>query len=98
MLLMILSIGIKEKKEWFNELLQVQNQISCEENEKFSGMKVEVMVEGKSHKDEKLLEGRMENNVVVNFKGSANLIGKIVTVKIVCAKTFHMMGELMILK
>ena len=86
------TVSLEEKKEWFNELLQLQNKISLEENEKFSGMKVEVLVEGKSHKDDKLLEGRMENNIVINFKGSANLIGKIVPFKIVCAKTFHMMG------
>ena len=92
------TVSLEEKKEWFNELLQLQNKISLEENEKFSGMKVEVLVEGKSHKDDKLLEGRMENNIVINFKGSASLIGKIVPVKIVCAKTFHMMGELMVLK
>ncbi|MES0342386.1 MAG: TRAM domain-containing protein, partial [Candidatus Humimicrobiaceae bacterium] len=59
------------------------------------GMKVEVLVEGKSHKDGKLLEGRMENNIVINFEGKNDLIGKIVPVKIVRARTFHMMGELM---
>jgi len=88
------TVSIEEKKKWFNELLQVQNKISLEENEKFNGKKVEVLVEGKSHKDKKLLEGRMENNIVINFKGSATLIGKMVPVRIVQAKTFHMMGEL----
>lgn len=88
------TVSLEEKKKWFSELLQVQNQISCEENEKFSGMKVEVLVEGKSHKDDKLLEGRMENNIVINFEGKSDLIGKIVPVKIVRARTFHMMGEL----
>ncbi len=88
------AVPLEEKKKWFNELLQVQNKISCEENEKFSGMKVEVLVEGKSHKDGGLLEGRMENNTVVNFEGSTNLIGKIIPVRIVHARTFHMMGEL----
>lgn len=88
------TVSLEEKKKWFSELLQVQNQISYEENEKFSGMKVEVLVEGKSHKDDKLLEGRMENNIVINFEGKSDLIGKIVPVKIVRARTFHMMGEL----
>ena len=87
------TVSLEEKKKWFNELLQVQNQISYEENEKFSGMKVEVLVEGKSHKDDRLLEGRMENNIVINFEGKSDLIGKIVPVKIVRARTFHMMGE-----
>ena len=88
------TVSLEVKKKWFSELLQVQNQISCEENEKFSGMKVEVLVEGKGHKDDKLLEGRMENNIVINFEGSAGLIGKIVPVRIVRVGTFHMIGEL----
>jgi len=87
-------VSLEEKKKWFSELLQVQNQISCEENEKFSGRKVEVLVEGKSHKDDKLLKGRMGNNIVINFEGKNDLIGKIVPVMIVRARTFHMMGEL----
>ena len=87
-------VSLEEKKKWFDELLQLQNQISLEENEKFTGEKVEVLVEGKSHKDDELLEGRMENNTVINFEGSIDLIGKIVTIKIVRARTFHMMGEL----
>lgn len=87
-------VSLEEKKKWFSELLQVQNQISCEENEKFSGRKVEVLVEGKSHKDDKMLQGRMGNNIVINFEGKNDLIGKIVPVKIVRARTFHMMGEL----
>ena len=89
------TVSTEEKKKWFNELLNLQNQISLEENEKFNGIKVEVLVEGKSYKNEKILEGRMENNIVINFEGSASLIGKIVPVRIIGVKTFHMMGELM---
>lgn len=84
----------EEKKKWFNELLENQNRISYEENKKYIGKKFEVLVEGRSKKGTNLLEGRMENNTIVNFKGDASLIGKIVSVIISRAKTFYLMGDL----
>ncbi|MBA7508928.1 tRNA-2-methylthio-N(6)-dimethylallyladenosine synthase [subsurface metagenome] len=84
----------EEKKKWFKELLETQNRISNEENKKFIGKKFKVLVEGKSVKDGNLLEGRMENNTIVNFKGDTDLIGKIVSVIITRAKTFYLMGDL----
>ena len=84
----------EEKKKWFKELLETQNRISNEENKKFIGKKFKVLVEGKSAKDGNLLEGRMENNTIVNFKGNTGLIGKIVSVIITRAKTFYLMGDL----
>ncbi len=87
-------ILLEEKKKWFKELLETQNRISNEENKKFIGKKFKVLVEGKSVKDGNLLEGRMENNTIVNFKGDTGLIGKIVSVIITRAKTFYLMGDL----
>jgi len=84
----------EEKKKWFKELLENQNRISYEENKKFVCKKFKVLVEGKSRKGEGLLEGRMENNTIVNFKGDAGLIGKIIPVIITGAKTFYLMGDL----
>lgn len=83
-----------EKRKWFKELLEVQNLISFEENKKFINSKVKVLVEGKDTKNSGMLEGRMENNTIVNFKGSTKLVGKIVPVVIKEAKTFYLTGEL----
>jgi tRNA-2-methylthio-N6-dimethylallyladenosine synthase len=84
----------EEKKKWFKELLENQNRISYEENIKYIGKKFEVLIEGRSKKGTNLLEGRMENNTIVNFKGDASLIGKIVSIIITRAKTFYLMGDL----
>ena len=89
-------VSIEEKKRWFNELLQLQNKISLEENETYKGTKAKVLVEGRSPKNSALLEGRMENNIIVNFKGSIDLLEKIVSLKIVDVKTFYLMGELIV--
>ncbi len=87
-------IPMKDKQKWFRELLDIQNMISLEENKKFIGHKFEVLVEGRSKKGTCMMEGRMENNTVVNFRGSAGLIGKILSVKITGAKSFYLMGKL----
>ncbi len=87
-------VPLNEKKKWFKELLETQNTISYQENKKLVGKKFEVLVEGNSAKDGILLEGRMENNTIVNFEGDSSLIGKIVTVIITDAKTFYVMGKL----
>jgi len=83
-----------EKRKWFKELLEVQNRISYEENKKLANKKFEVLVEGKSTKGNNMLEGRMENNEIVNFKGDKKLIGSIVPVTITEARSFYLMGEL----
>jgi tRNA-2-methylthio-N6-dimethylallyladenosine synthase len=88
------NVQPSEKRKWFKELLEVQNRISYEENKKLTGKKFEVLVEGKSTKDSGMLEGRMENNEVVNFKGECALIGNIVPVTITEARAFYLMGKL----
>ncbi|MCL4377131.1 MAG: tRNA (N6-isopentenyl adenosine(37)-C2)-methylthiotransferase MiaB [Actinobacteria bacterium] len=86
------NILIKEKKEWFKELLVIQNKISLEENMKLVDRNYEVLVEGEGSKG--LLEGRLENNCVVNFEGNKNLIGKFVNINIASAKSFYLKGKI----
>ncbi|MCL6087513.1 MAG: tRNA (N6-isopentenyl adenosine(37)-C2)-methylthiotransferase MiaB [Actinobacteria bacterium] len=86
------NISIKEKKEWFKELLVIQNKISLEENMKLVDRNYEVLVEGEGSKG--LLEGRLENNCVVNFEGNKNLIGKFVNINIASAKSFYLKGKI----
>src|SRR3989304_8736946 len=59
-------IPLDEKKKWFRELLEIQNIISFEENNKLIGRKLEGLVEGNGPKDGVLLEGGMEKNTIVN--------------------------------
>ena len=51
-------------------------------------------MEGKSKTDETKLAGRTRTNKLVVFKGSADLIGKLVNVKITEGKLFHLEGVL----
>ncbi|MCD4669356.1 MAG: tRNA (N6-isopentenyl adenosine(37)-C2)-methylthiotransferase MiaB [Actinomycetia bacterium] len=86
-------VSLKEKKEWFGELLEVQNNISFERNKEYVGKMVKVLVEGFSPKDGSMLGGRMENNMIVNFKGKKELIGRIVDIKIEKAMSFYLTGK-----
>ena len=87
------NIPMKEKKQWFNELLLLQNLISMEENNKFVGQILEILVDGASNKD--MMHGRLENSSIVNFKGFDNMEGKIINLKITEAKSFYLFGETM---
>lgn len=84
----------KEIHSNFDRLLEVQNEISLRKNLEFEGKVVEVLVDGESKNDSQMLSGRMENTKIVNFKGSPDLCGKYVKVKITKAHTWSLNGEL----
>lgn len=88
------SVPVEEKKKWFKELLDIQNEISYEDNMKLVGKKFKVLVEGISTKKGVKLEGRLENNTIVNFEGKADLIGKLIWVDITEAKSFYLSGNI----
>jgi len=88
------SVPIEEKKKWFKELVDTQNNISYEENRKLVGRKFKVLVEGLSTKKGTILEGRLENNTIVNFDGETDLIGKLIWVDITDAKSFYLLGNI----
>lgn len=81
-------------KERFQRLLDVQNEISKELNDKLYGDIVEVLVEGPSKTNEEFMTGRTRTNKVVNFKGGQELKGRLVNVKISKTMTWSLDGEL----
>jgi len=87
------NISIKDKKEWFKELLIIQNQISFEENQKIAGRNFEVLVEGEGNKG--LMAGRLENNTVVNFEGDKSMAGKFVNIIVTGARSFYLEGKVL---
>ena len=57
------------------------------------GTEQRVLVEGPSKKDIMELTGRTENNRIVNFQGSPDMIGKFVDIKITDVYTNSLRGE-----
>lgn len=82
------------KHERFNRLVELVNDCSYKNNEKYLGKTLEVLVEGYSKNDKEYLMGRSGQNKLVNFKGDASLIGELVKVKIIDFNTFALQGEI----
>jgi len=80
------------KKERFLRLLEIQNEISKEINDKLKGAELEVLVEGLSKNNENNYTGRTRTNKIVNFKGSEDMVGKLVTVRIDKIQTWSLEG------
>ena len=84
----------EEKSAWFQEMLDVQNEISAELNAAYEGEVQEVLVEGPSKHEPEMLMGRNYANKIVNFKGDSSLKDKLVKVKITKTQTWVLYGEL----
>ncbi|GAA0176845.1 tRNA (N6-isopentenyl adenosine(37)-C2)-methylthiotransferase MiaB [Clostridium sediminicola] len=87
-------IDEKTKHERFNRLLKVINKSVESRNKFYENKTVEVLVEGESKTNDSILMGRTRNFKLVNFEGSKELIGQLVDVKIVRAKPFSLVGEI----
>jgi tRNA-2-methylthio-N6-dimethylallyladenosine synthase len=91
------------KRRRNNELLEIQNAISWEENGPFVGRTVEILVEGPSKAAAKRaaegsalaqLTGRTECDRIVVFDGPRELVGKIIPIKIEEVNSFTLFGEI----
>lgn len=79
-------------KERFGRLLKVINQNIHKKSVALVGSIQSVLAEGIGENGK--IRGRLNNNHLIHFDGDASLIGQIVDVKIVKARTFYLMGEL----
>ena len=76
----------------FDRLLEVLNSGIHEVHEGKIGKTYDVLVE-KECSQEGIITGRSTDNTLVHFKGSKELIGKTVPVRILENKTFYLIGE-----
>lgn len=82
------------KQERFNRMLDLQHEISRHTWEADVGGVQEVLVEGESKMGEGQLFGRSTWNRIVNFSGSPELVGRLVSVKITKSFRNSLLGEL----
>lgn len=85
-------LEVKEKR--LQELNQLVNQYFLENNQKKVGNIEKVLVEGKNENGKTDLYGYTETNKLINFNGSSDIIGKIIDVKVIDAKTWSLDGEI----
>lgn len=84
----------EEKNKRFQELLDILHPINNERNQRMIGNIESVLVEGESKNDKSKLAGRTRGGKLVHFKGDSSIIGEIVDVKIIDAKTWSLEGEI----
>lgn len=88
------NLNIEEKKK---RLYILQNHINVQTmswSRKMFGSIQSILVEGVSNKNIMELYGRTENNRIVTFKGSPNMIGQFANLKIKKIHTHSLKGEL----
>jgi len=83
----------EEKRRRNLALLEIQSAVQLEENRKFIGQEVEVLVEGRSHRDASRLTGRLRTNQIVVFEGPEALAGELVRVRVESATPLTLAGS-----
>lgn len=87
------NVTHEHKQKNFERLLEVQNEISKEINDKLVGKRFEVMSEGKSKNDPNMSSGRTDGGKLVHFEGEIPE-GEFVEVEITAAKTWTLIGKI----
>lgn len=88
------NVSFEVKKANLQRLNKIVNEQYLNGNMRFLNKVVKVLVDGVSKYDDNVLAGYTEHNKLVNFKGSADKIGKIVDVEITLVKTWFMLGKI----
>lgn len=80
-------------KDRFNRLLALVQDISKEQSLKVQGQTLPVLVESVNEQDDRLVTGRLSNNLLVHFPGDASMIGQTVDVYLKACMGFYYYGD-----
>ena len=84
----------EEKIRRLNELIQLQTEISAQQNKKDEGKEFDVLVEGFSKRSREQLCGRTQQNKMVVFPKAGHHIGETVPVRITGSTSATLLGEI----
>ena len=90
------QVSEKQVKEEFNRVLEAVQEVSKERTGGWEGQIVDVLFEEINDHDSSMLTGRMSNNTLVHVIADSSMIGKILPVKLMEAKGFYYIGELVL--
>ncbi|WP_226578963.1 tRNA (N6-isopentenyl adenosine(37)-C2)-methylthiotransferase MiaB [Halobacillus litoralis] len=88
------NVSMEEKKDRLQRLNKIVNQQSADAMKEYEGEVVDVLVEGESKNNPEVLAGYTKRNKLVNFRAPRSVIGQIIPVKVVKAKTWSLDGEM----
>jgi len=83
-----------DKKRRLNALIDLQNQISTEQNRQQEGKDAEVLVEGVSRRDDQMLYGYSRDFRMIHFAGGENRMGRLAQVRLREGHQWGLLGEL----
>ncbi len=82
-------------KEGFDKVLKVVQDTARERVSLMEGKTLDALVEEVNEQDDSLVTARLSNNTIVHFKGTKDLIGKIVPVYLKECHGFYYLGEML---
>lgn len=88
------DVPLEEKTRRLNEIIELQNSMALEANQKCLGKEYEVLIEGTSKRDKNQLIGRTQQNKVCVFDGKGHKIGDYVTVKVNSCTSATLLAEI----
>lgn len=88
------NVPYKEKSAWLRELLAVQDPIGRGIMKSMVGETHRVLVTNKSETESGILVGRNDSNIVCEFEGSENLVGKFVSMKVTGVRSWTLLGSI----
>lgn len=88
----------EEIQRRFDSLVDLVQESAFEQNQRFAGRVVDVLVEGVSKRDDNVLMGRSPHNITVHAAipegvDAEELVGKTISVRIDNARTWYLSGE-----
>ena len=91
---MIDDVTLEEKHRRFDCLKDIVEESTAAYAQTLVGQVKAVLVDGTSKKNDQMLSGYTEENKLVHFQGSSDLVGTIVQVKILESRVYHLAGEM----
>ncbi|MGV2620131.1 UNVERIFIED_CONTAM: tRNA (N6-isopentenyl adenosine(37)-C2)-methylthiotransferase MiaB [Halobacillus marinus] len=88
------NVSMEEKKDRLQRLNKIVNKQSAEAMKTYEGEIVDVLIEGESKNNPEVLAGYTKRNKLVNVRAPREVIGQIIPVRVVKAKTWSLDGEM----
>ena len=88
------QISEEVKNERLQRLIKIQTLASKNTSNNYFEKTLTILVEGESKKNKEMLTGRTSTNKVVIFKGTSEMIGTFVKIKVNECKTWTLYGEI----
>ncbi len=88
------QISEEDVKPMFDKVLDVVHETAKQRTSRYLGRTMELLVESMNDHDDSLVTGKLSNNMTVHVKGTKDLIGKFVQVKLTECMGFYYFGEI----